>query len=102
MKLGESDLSELKRLFKGAVIRAIINKREERKGGSSQLALMVPKLKKVIACEEAENYELAEKVMKGIVPLHHVTDDGNLISAALVEGDVPSLSSTHPIMKIFK
>jgi hypothetical protein len=35
MKLGESDLSELKRLFKGAVIRAIINKREERKAGSS-------------------------------------------------------------------
>lgn len=63
---------------------------------------MVPKLKAVIACEEAMNFELAEKVMKGEIPPHYILEDGSLDPAAMTTDFNAALPKSHPIMKAFK
>ena len=90
-------------LFKSAVCRVILKSRESRRKGSSQIASMINKLKAIIACEEAGNFELSEKVIRGEIPPHYVQEDGTLDPAAMNNSETQSsLPRSHPIMKTFK
>ena len=89
-------------LWKSAILRTIMNKREERRKGSSQIASIFPKLQAIIACEEAGNLELAEKVIRGEIPPHYIQEDGTLDPAAINPEMNSSLPRSHPIMKTFK
>jgi len=54
-----------------------------------------------VACEEAGNYELAEKVAKGNIPVHYVQDDGTLDPAAVNPSDNSVLPKSHPVIRTF-
>lgn len=63
---------------------------------------MVPKLRAIIACEDAMNFDLAEKVMRGEIPPHYILDDGSLDPAAINADSTTSLPRNHPIMRAFR
>lgn len=53
-------------------------------------------------CEDAGNYDLAEKVAKGEVPSHYIQPDGTLDPAALNTSSNGNLPKSHPVIKAFK
>lgn len=88
-------------LWKNAIIRVILALRDQRRKGNSQLAEMASKLKAIIACEDAGNFDLAEKVVRGILPPHYITEDGVLDPELDINRDKSILPKSHPIQKVF-
>lgn len=88
-------------LWKRVIIRVILAMRDQRRKGNSQLAEMASKLKAIIACEEAGNFDLAEKVVKDEIPPHYITEDGTLDPALEKSENKSILPKTHPIQKVF-
>jgi hypothetical protein len=93
--------TRIRRLWWTAVIRVILSLRAERRKGASLIASMVSKLKAIIACEEAENYDLAEKVIRGEIPPQNITEKGTLCTEVAETKLDSILPKNHPVIKAF-
>jgi len=93
-----------RRRWKNVILRAIFSNRERMSKGMNFIAHMLPKLRAIMACENAGNFELAARVERDEVPPHHILEDGTLDPTimSLASGDNGSLSLSHPIMKTFR
>ena len=87
--------------WKSAIVRIILYQREVRKKGS-WLANMMAKLQAIVSCEEAGNFDLADKVLRGEIPPHYIMEDGTLDPAASKNDINASLPRTHPVIKAFR
>ena len=93
-----------RRKWKNAILRVVFNNRERMSKGMNFIAHMLPKLRAIMACENAGNFELAARVERDEVPPHHILEDGTLDPTIMSQasGDNGSLSLSHPIMKTFR
>lgn len=98
----EGDSIRIQKLWASAIIRVILGLRQERRGGSALLLQITSKLKAIIACEEANNFDLAEKVIRGDIPPHYIQEDGTLDPAAINASLDSTLPRSHPIMIAFR
>jgi CRP-like cAMP-binding protein len=92
---------KVKRLWKTAIVRTILFNRKEQMKGAWRMVNLVTKIRSVLACEEAGNFELASKVILDVIPPHYITEDGNLDPYVSAEDVKQVVTSTHPIMQIF-
>jgi len=97
-----SNSQKVRRLWVSAILRVICTLRQERRGGVALLLQITSKLKAIIACEEANNFDLAEKVARGDIPPHYILEDGTLDPAAINSSINSTLPRSHPIMLAFK
>ncbi|CAG9331168.1 unnamed protein product [Blepharisma stoltei] len=98
----ETSSERIKKLWVSAILRVIAQLRQERRGGVGLLLQITSKLKAIIACEEAGNFDLAEKVARGDIPPHYILEDGTLDPAAINSNINSSLPVNHPMMMTLK
>lgn len=99
--LQDNPRATVRRRWWTAVTRVILLLRAERRKGASLIASMVSKLKAIIACEEAENYDLAEKVIRGEIPPQNISEKGTLITDVGTMKLDSILPKNHPVIKAF-
>jgi CRP-like cAMP-binding protein len=88
--------------WKAEIVRVVLESRDIRRKGGMQIIKLVPKIKAILACEEAGNFDLAQRVIKDEIPPHYITDDGNLDRAAIAATDNATLPNSHPVIQLFK
>ncbi|OMJ91822.1 hypothetical protein SteCoe_5493 [Stentor coeruleus] len=87
-------------LWKEAILKVIIKNRTEIRKRFKNMSSLSSKLRAILACEEAGNKELAEKVVKGEVLPDLISEDGKMISEKNI--DNTGLPASHPIIGKFK
>ena len=87
-------------IFKESVLQIIFNNRVQRRKAVNNLSGLCHKLKALISCQKAGNFELAEKIIHGEVLPEHITEDGKLIFE--YEGGSTALPASHPIIETFR
>jgi CRP-like cAMP-binding protein len=97
-----SSINDCSKQWKAEIVRVILESRDIRRKGGTQIIKLVPKIKAILACEEAGNYDLAQRVIKDEIPPHYITEDGNLDRAAIAANDNATLPNSHPVIQLFK
>ena len=96
----KNNSADKKILWKDAIIRVILNNRNEMRKQGTNIAGLTRKINAIIACENAGNLELAEKVMSGEILPEYITEEGRLV--VNVNQETAGLPSSHPIIHKFK
>jgi CRP-like cAMP-binding protein len=98
----EARLSTPRLKWKQAIAQVILIVRDRRRGEGLRLVKLIPKIKAILACEDAGNFELAQRVIKGEIPPHLITESGTLdTSAAKLDGSL-LVTQTHPVMTLIR
>ncbi|OMJ86623.1 hypothetical protein SteCoe_11839 [Stentor coeruleus] len=85
-------------LWRKSITRTILRCREIREKKNKSLKKMLEKLKAIISCQQAGNYNLAEDILKDVVSYKYIRKNGDLDSASLYSGCLPL---SHPILVSF-
>mmetsp|Transcript_25770 Transcript_25770/g.45381 ORF Transcript_25770/g.45381 Transcript_25770/m.45381 type:complete len:948 (-) Transcript_25770:2606-5449(-) len=94
--------SKARRMWKSAIIRVILRSRKARLQGAWKIVDLVTKIRAILACENAGKFELAQKVIQDVIPPHYITEEGSLDPSCSIESVKQVVTSTHPVMQIFK
>lgn len=89
----------LRFLWKKAIVMVILKNRQIKASQKDNFKNMLNKIRSIIACQHANNHKLAEDVMQGVISHKFITKEGELDSAILYNGSLPS---SHPIIKTFE
>jgi CRP-like cAMP-binding protein len=99
----EARLSKPRLRWKQAIAQVILTVRDKRRGDGLRLVKLIPKIKAILACEDAGNFELAQRVIKGEIPPHLITESGTLDpSAAKLDKTGLLVTQTHPVMTLIR
>lgn len=89
--------------WKCAIVHVIVFLRNSRSRDGHRLVKLIPKIKAILACEKAGNFELAQRVIKGEIPAHLVTEDGAIDpSASKLTKTNHLLTHSHPVMALIR
>jgi hypothetical protein len=85
-----------------SILKVVQFNREARLKGSNQFLKLVPKLHAIMACEEAGNFDLAQRVVRDEIPPHYITEEGSLDKAAILSNDPSVIPNSHPMLQLFR
>mmetsp|Transcript_8148 Transcript_8148/g.16048 ORF Transcript_8148/g.16048 Transcript_8148/m.16048 type:complete len:936 (-) Transcript_8148:1060-3867(-) len=89
--------------WKSAICAVIVNLRNARSSDGHRLVKLIPKIKAILACEKVGNYDLAQRVIKGEIPAHLITEEGMLDpSASRLSKSSIIVTRTHPVMALIR
>lgn len=96
----QEEVKNKKILLKESILRVIFLNRIELRRQSKNLLGLTRKIRAIISCEEAGNFELADKVVNGEILPEYICEDGRLMTNK--DLDTAQLPENHPIISKFK
>lgn len=98
--IGQKNKNPAKR-WKSAIIRVLLNSRENRRKFLAGYGVMLSKLRAVSACEKSKNFDLADKVINGLINPDLILDDGTIDLSNAQSYNLNFLPKNHPVLKNF-